>query len=64
MRLLSQDEDQLDLRVTFDEFILLRDLLDEHCTGDAADISLYDAEALLRFMNTTLERLDMLPPSD
>ena len=64
MRLLSQDEDQLDLRLTFDEFILLRDLLDEHCTADPADISLHEAEALLRFINSTLERLDMLPPAD
>lgn len=64
MKLLSDDEDQLDLRLTMDELVLLRDLLRQHCIGGTADIPLYEAETLLRSLDTALDRLGIVPPAD
>ena len=64
MKLLSHDEDQVDVRFTTGELILLRHLLDHFCTGAHADISVAEAEALLRRLAATLERLTVTPPVD
>ena len=64
MKLLSDDDDQLDLRLTMDELVLLRDLLRQHCIGATAEVPIYEAEALLRSLDTTLDRLGIVPPAD
>ena len=64
MRLLSHDEDQLDLRFSVEELVLLRDLLEQHCNGRQPDISLYEAETLLRVLDSTLDRLEIERPAD
>ncbi len=64
MKILSHDEDQVDVRFTTGELILLRHLLDQFCTGAHADISVVEAEALLRRLAAALERLTVTPPAD
>ena len=64
MKFLSDDEDQLDLRLTMDELVLLRDVLRQHCNGGTADVPLYEAEALLRSLETALDRLGIVPSAD
>ena len=64
MKLLSHDEDQVDVRFTTGELILLHHLLDQFCTGAYADVSVLEAEALLRRVAATLERLRVTPPVD
>ena len=64
MKLLSHDEDQVDVRFATGELILLRHLLDQFCTGAPADISVPEAEALLRRVAAALEQLMATPPVD
>ena len=64
MKLLSHDEDEVDVRFTTGEFILLRHLLEQFCTGAHADISIVEAEALSRRVAAALERLIATPPVD
>jgi hypothetical protein len=64
MKLLSHDEDHVDVRFTTGELILLRHLLDQFCTGAHADISVVEAEALLRRLAAAVERLTVTPPVD
>ena len=64
MKVLRHDEDQVDVRFTTGELILLRHLLDQFCTGAHADISVVEAEELLRRVAAALERLTVAPPVD
>jgi hypothetical protein len=64
MRLLSHDGDQANVRFTMDELLLLRELLDKFCAGGEADIALHEAEAMLRRLDSALERLKILPSAD
>jgi hypothetical protein len=73
MRLLGHVEDQVDLRVGFDELMLLRTTLFEMCNGmhftenDFQTIlgtSRAEAEALLRRMDGVLDRLGMSAEHD
>ncbi len=70
MKLISQSEDQVEVRLNLSELVLLRNVLNEVCNGmhftdnDLAaifDMSRADAQELLLHFNSALERLDLLP---
>ena len=66
MRLLAQEDDQADVRISLQELVLLTNMLHEVCRGfsfndqefqDIFDATRADAEALLRRMDVVLDRL-------
>jgi hypothetical protein len=70
MRLINQAEDQVDLRFSLEELILLRNVLNEICNGmqftDNDFVAILDAqrpevEGLLLRFTTALDRLQILP---
>jgi hypothetical protein len=69
MRLRGQNDDQLDIRMSIDEFMLLKNMLHEVCTGmhfsDNDFQAIFgtnraEAEALLRRTENVLERLRLI----
>jgi len=73
MKFLGQVEDQVDLRVGFDELMLLRTTLNEMCNGmqfTESDFQIIlgtsrtEAETLLRRIDAVLDRLGMNVQSD
>ena len=72
MKLVGQDDDQVDVRIALHELISLSNMLHEVCHGftfsdqefqDIFDVSRADAEALLRRMSVVLDRLGV-PATD
>jgi len=70
MKLIRQVEDQVEMRLSLDELILLRNVLNEVCNSmhftDNDLVAIFDmnrpeAEELLLHLNAALERLDVLP---
>jgi hypothetical protein len=70
MRLLGQVEDQVDVRLTIEELILLRNALNEFCNGMhftendfqvILDSRRSDVEALLLRLSNAVERLSLYP---
>lgn len=66
MKLLAQEDDQVDVRMALHEMIFMSNMLHEICRGfsfsdqefqDIFDVSRADAEALLRRMDVVLDRL-------
>ena len=71
MRLRRQDEDQVDIRLSFGEFVLLQRMLREVCTSmhfsdndfrTIFDIDRAEAEQLLVRMQLVADRLHLLVP--
>ena len=69
MRLRGQNDDQVDIRLSIDEFMLLKNMLQEVCEGmhftenDFQTIfgtNKAEIEALLRHANNVLERLRLI----
>lgn len=69
MRLRGQNDDQVDIRLSIDEFMLLRNMLHEMCTGmhftDNDFQAIFstnraEAEGLLRRADSVLERLRLI----
>jgi hypothetical protein len=70
MKLIGQVEDQVDVRLSVDELILVRNVLNEVCNGmhftdndfrTILDTDRSEAEDLLRRIGTALDRLRILP---
>lgn len=70
MRLLGQVEDQVDVRLSIEELILLRNALNEFCNGMhftendfqvILDARRSDVEALLLRLSNAVERLSLYP---
>ena len=70
MKLIGQAEDQVDVRLSVEELILLRNVLNEICNGmqftdndfvAILDIQRSEAEHLLMHLGNVLDRLQMLP---
>jgi hypothetical protein len=70
MRLLGQVEDQVDVRLTMEELILLRNALNEFCNGMhftendfqvILDARRSDVEALLLRLSNAVDRLSLHP---
>jgi hypothetical protein len=70
MKLIGQLEDQVDVRLSLEELVLLRNILNEVCNGMSftdndfltiLDAQRSEAEDLLNRVNTALDRLDLLP---
>ena len=70
MKLIGQLEDQVEVRLSLDELVLLRNVLNEVCHGmhftenDLAaifDMNRSDAEDLLMHLSNALDRLHILP---
>jgi hypothetical protein len=69
MRLRGQNDDQVDIRLSIDEFMLLKNMLHEVCNGmhltDSDFQAIFGAnkaevEGLLRRANSVLERLRLI----
>ncbi len=70
MKLLAQLEDQVDVRLSLEELVLLRNVLNEICNGMSftdndflaiIDAQRSEAEDLLNRVNTALDRLNLFP---
>lgn len=70
MRLRGQDDDQVDVRLTVDELVLLKNMLNEVCNGMSFNDNDFqtifgftraEAEGLLLRTNGVLERLRLIP---
>ena len=70
MKLLGQEEDQVDVRLTIDELVLLRNTLNEFCNGMhltdndflvILDTSRSEAEELLLRLTSAVDRLKYHP---
>jgi hypothetical protein len=73
MRLRGQDEDQIDVRLSIDDFMLLRRVLHEVCNSmhftDNDFVAIFDtqrgeAEMLLLRTNAIMDRLRLVPEGD
>jgi hypothetical protein len=73
MKLLGYEDDEAEIALGLDEFILLHSALDEICNGfelseeefqEILDVSREEAEALLRRMEGILERLNLVPDEE
>jgi hypothetical protein len=69
MRLRGQNDDQVDIRLSIDEFMLLKNMLQEVCTGmhfsdndfrTIFGVNRAEAEGLLRRADGVLERLRLI----
>jgi hypothetical protein len=69
MRLQGQNDDQVDIRLSIDEFVLLKNMLHEVCTAmefsDDDFLAIFgvnraEAEGLLRRTENVLERLRLI----
>jgi hypothetical protein len=69
MRLQGQNDEQLDIRLNIDEFMLLKNMLHEVCTGmhftdndfqTIFGVNRAEAEGLLRRAENVLERLRLV----
>jgi hypothetical protein len=70
MKLLGQEEDQVDVRLSIGEIVLLRNTLSEFCHGmnftesdfqAILDTQKGEAEALLVRLTAAIDRLEFLP---
>lgn len=70
MKLISQAEDQVEVRLSLDELVLLRNVLNEICHGmhltDNDFVAILntqrsEAEDLLMHLSNALDRLEILP---
>ena len=70
MKLIGKVEDQVDVRLSLEELILLRNVLNEICNGMQFtdndfrvifDINKSEVETLLLRISNTLDRLNILP---